>query len=30
MHANLLFNPAGNDTVEARTIIKGSTTDSST
>lgn len=26
MHANLLFNPAGNDTVEARTIIKGSTT----
>ncbi len=26
MLQNLLFNPAGNDTVEARTIIKGSTT----
>ncbi len=26
MQANLLFNPSGNDTVEARTIIKGSTT----
>jgi ribonucleoside-diphosphate reductase beta chain len=26
MHANLLFNPNGNDEVEARTIIKASTT----
>lgn len=26
MHRNLMFNPEGNDDVEARTIIKGSTT----
>ncbi len=26
MKANLLFNPAGDDTVEHRTIIKGATT----
>ncbi len=26
LHPNLLFNPAGDDTVANRTIIKGSTT----
>ena len=26
MKRNLMFNPQGNDTVEARTIIKGATT----